>query len=96
MAKAVLLSELVQWVENNKHRTWHREDENGNFIHGLKRSGEVKYFTFQLDTRDMRVYHVTADGFEVTSASEGEEFEGTVLELLEKKLDEAYERWEEK
>lgn len=99
MTKAVLFSEVVAWVEKNKHRTWHREDAEGNFLPGLHRTNEIKYFTFHLDTRDMRVYHIVAEGYddlEVVASEKEDGFEGTILDLLDQKLNEAYKRWEEK
>ena len=81
-ARPVSMQELTDWVEKNKHRTWHFE----NFGNGP--SLEIKYLDFCLDTRDMKVFTIGVRGLgEDFSCDFREEFDGSILDLLEHKLD---------
>lgn len=94
MARSVTVQEFSDWFEKIKHRTWWcgRSDADGNQKIDLeairKRQMEVKYFYLSLDTRDGKIWHIkTREGLD-TSVSESEKFDGTILELLERRMDE--------
>jgi hypothetical protein len=92
-AKEITPAQFMEWVEKNKHRTWHREDHEGNMLHNLPpRTHEIKYLrfslTFNLDTRDMMIFSISSEGMnDDLSADCREEFDGTILDLLEHKLE---------
>jgi hypothetical protein len=93
MAKEVSLQELVDWVKKNEHRTWWRGPKQD--LSGFdKRTLEMKYLRFNLDTRDMKVFSISVEGFTDTSGVDFREDDRdwTVLDLLEAKLDKARER----
>jgi hypothetical protein len=83
--EAITPKQFTDWVRDNEHRTW-------SLRKGWSEGGthEVKYFRFNLDTRDMRIYRIEADcGYNRTVVADfREEFQGNLLELLEKKLQE--------
>lgn len=84
-ARPVKLSELALWIETNLHRTWH-------FSQWAKPGHlrQIKYLKPNIDTRDMKVWRIEIDGFyDVKDVSTHDEFDGNILQLLEKKLDEA-------
>lgn len=76
------LDEVNQWIKRNTLRTWSFP----NF--GKENSTlEIKYFRFNLDTRDMKIFRIEIDGFADKVADFREDFDGTILELLESKLE---------
>lgn len=82
-AKPVSLQELQDWVKANEHRTW--------YWPRLKKKKtltlEIKYLNFSLDTRDMDLWRIWVDGSNREfDCSKHDEFEGTILELLEQKM----------
>lgn len=83
MAKEVTLQQLSEWVAKNENRTWSRSD----LVDYTKRTLEMKYIRFNLDTRDMMIFRVDTDSDRGVSADFREEFDGNILELLESKLD---------
>lgn len=94
MAEPVTMAQLTEWVEKNKHRTWNiprsfkKED-------GYKqRTFEIKYIDFVLDTRDMKVFRLSTRSFANLECDFREDFNGTILDLLEHKLKEWNERKE--
>lgn len=84
-AEAVSLKEFVKWIDKNINRTWNHGPKLRDFG---KRTLEVKYFYPSIDTRDMKVFYINTSGWGDINVSHSEEFDGTILELLEKKLDE--------
>lgn len=84
MAKPVTIEQLGAWVKKNEHRTWNIS----NWKKGAKqRTFEVKYIDFTLDTRDMKIFRLSTRSFADLEADFREEFDGTILELLEDKLE---------
>lgn len=85
MAEAVSVEQLAAWIKKNEHRTW----SHANISKGKKMSTfEVKYIDFCLDTRDMKIFRLSTRSFSNVEADFREDFDGNILELLEKKLDE--------
>lgn len=83
-AKPVTMQELTDWVKANEHRTWHWPK----ITNGLKSTMEIKYLSFSLDTRDMEVWSISVEGAGPDyHACDKDEFDGTILELLESKLE---------
>ena len=82
-SRPVTLQQLQDWVKANEGRTWYwdRLDK------AQKLSLEIKYLIFSLDTRDMEVWKISVDGANDIHVRDGEDFDGTILELLDKKLD---------
>jgi len=102
MAKSVTLKQFSEWLQQIEHRTWsHRWFLPHKFPEidreGKKHTREVKYFypkmEFSLDTRDWRVFHIQTRDPEL-QANQSDDFEGTILELLETKMDKKF-QWEE-
>lgn len=88
MAKEITVSELGAWVEKNKHRVWGWEDPEFWKIPDKKRTMEIKYLHFELDTRDMKIFHIAIRGAgpdrEVDFRDDKKDW--SLLELLESKL----------
>lgn len=84
MAKEVSLSQLREWIKKNEGRTWFWR---GPTPHE-KRTLEIKYLTFSLDTRDMRVFHIKVRGLgdEFTVDFRDDKKDWTLLDLLQSKL----------
>lgn len=83
--KPVSMQELTDWVEKNKNHTWYMGDGGGyDAIVDPDKPGSIaiKYLTFSLDTRDMKVYHVNAErlGVKCDFRDPGE---GTILDKLD-------------
>lgn len=83
-ARAVTLVELNDWLEKNKKRTWH-------LMEGWKEGSthEIKYLYPSFDTRDMKIFHIEAQPCDI-HVNFRDEFNGTILDLLENKLNEHY------
>lgn len=83
MAKVVTLQQLHEWIKNNMHRTWSR----GMDVPFENRTLELKYIRFNLDTRDMKIFSITTDGFGNHSADfRDDEKDWTILDLLDSTL----------
>lgn len=88
--RSVTLDELKKWLKKNAHRTWAFD----NFHPDKKdRTLQIKYLTFSLDTRDMRVWVVGFEGLgnrEVAKAiRDTNDNDGkTILDELDEKLKE--------
>lgn len=84
-AKAVSLKEFTDWIDKNIHRTWNHGPKMSKL---MSRSLEIKYFYPSIDTRDMKVFHIRISGWgDDWDVNHCDKFDGTILELLEKKLD---------
>lgn len=85
MPREVTLDELQIWINKNKKHFW------GDGANGVKfddRTLKVKYIRFNLDTRDMKIFHISTQGFGNSEADFREEDSSeTILDLLSKKLD---------
>lgn len=78
--RGVTLEELVEWVKKHEKHTWNHSAE---FI---KSSLRIKYLEFSLDTRDMKVWHVAANGSSGNEISIRDDNDGdhkTILDGLE-------------
>lgn len=87
-AREVLLSELHNWLKENSELTWHHGSElygKGGF--GQKTCPVIKYIHPHLDTRDMKIYHLTTSGVGNYCVDFREEFDGTILDLLKYKIE---------
>lgn len=83
MAHEITLQELQQWIDKNQHRTW---KHNSN-VPTDRRTLEVKYLRFSLDTRDMKIFNIVTDGFGDCSADfRDDDKDWTLLDLLDSKL----------
>jgi len=86
MSEPVTMQQLTDWVEKNRHRTWNFDEKNMR----KKLTMEIKYLHFTLDTRDMKIFHLSTRGAGIEfDVDFRDEFTGTILESLEKKLDDA-------
>lgn len=84
-AAPVTVKQLADWVEKNKSRTWNWPS----IGKGKELTLEMKYIYFSLDTRDMEIWYIrTEGGGHPIEVSDKDEFDGTILDLLEKRLDE--------
>lgn len=81
------MKELSEWVEKNRHRTWHWPSH----MKGERLTLEIKYLEFSLDTRDMTVWRLSTAGRgpEVVIRDTKETGDWTILNELEAKLDAA-------
>lgn len=79
MADRVTMQQVTDWIERNKERTW-------NVSLKGKRSFEIKYLDFVLDTRMMLVFRIASRGCVDMEADYREDFKGSILDLLEYKL----------
>lgn len=89
MAKEVTVLELADWIEKNKHRCWAWDDPEYMKIPRSKKTLEIKYLNFSLDTRDMKIFHIdirgAGDDFAVDFRDDNNN-EKSILDLLELKL----------
>ena len=84
LQKEITLEDLTAWIDKNKHRTWNWES----ILDVKNKTLQVKYLRFNLDTRDMKIFHISVEGMGSTiSVDFREDFEGNLLEELERKLD---------
>jgi len=86
-AKAVTLSECQKFLKDNYQHTWLHPGFRKELKLDYKCTFKIKYIDFQFDTRDWRVWKITGRGlsneFEVSTH---DKFDGTILDLLTKKL----------
>ena len=87
MAKAVNLKQLTEWVRGNLDLTWFVGKDSFGEHNFSKSSLQIKYMDIVLDTRDMKVFSISVRGMgRKLNVNHGEDFEGSILELLSEKL----------
>lgn len=88
MAREITLSDLQRWLEKNKHRVWAWEDPAFWDIPEKKKTLEIKYMSFRLDTRDMKIFRIDTDGAGPDHCVDirDDKIDWSLLDLLESKL----------
>lgn len=85
-AREISLKEFNDWLNENTHLTWcmQKKFKIGGFGSKHPEAGPyIKYIYPSIDTRDMKIYHIKTDRFEVDFR---DEFDGTILDLLLHKI----------
>ncbi len=87
MSKPVNLQQLRDWLNANEHRTWNHRAYMG-IGGGKKKTFEIKYLHFTLDTRDGKIFQLSGRGLSGEFAIDfrDDEKEWTLLEALEERL----------
>lgn len=85
MANAITMQQLTDWVQANQHRTWIKRSLLG---FSTPKTMEIKYLRFNLDTRDMKIFHISAKGFagDFQLDTRDDDEPGNLLDRLEAKL----------
>jgi hypothetical protein len=83
--RAVTMREVTEWVEKNEHHTW-SIDDGGGFDPSSGGSPIIKYLSFNLDTRDMKIFRISCDRLEGSPFDFRNEGEGSILDAMDRSL----------
>lgn len=81
-ARPVTLKECHEWLKKHESHTWSHNRK----VTSKRPYLAIKYIEFGMDTRDWVVWKITGSGTEEFSVTTHDEFDGTILELLEERL----------
>lgn len=94
MAESVTIKQFIQWLQRNTKKTWYVGGDlsKGGFGGGVGHTPLIKYIIPHIDTRDMEIFSIDVSGsfpeskMNVNVAGSPDDFNGTILDLLESKF----------
>jgi hypothetical protein len=88
MGKSITLSQLHNWLNENKHLTWYIGDGGGFDTKTRSENGVpyIKYIYPSFDTRTMDIFAIEVSGLENFSIVSSEQSNKNLLDLLEEKI----------
>ena len=92
MARSVTLVELDNWLNKNKHLTWFIGQGGGFDSRNEKAKSLIKYIYPSFDARTMDIFAIEVTGVTNFTISSSDDFKGSLIELMEVKLRECFEK----